>query len=332
MEEGSTLAYKRGASEPFLQRANKRTVPWTQRTSRSSTLTTKPLIEAMAASNVPTDILPCVIIAKLETGETVEMASAAKCSLSQGPTIMRPVIMLKLLNPRIVHRYPPETTFDDMEPLEDREGEPLAVEEKDALREEWMRDDEPGPSNRKRGREPDYEADDEESDARSHPHVKKSKRYVIVSESEEETEEPEDDKKKDPDYIPRKKDDEDEDYDDLFKDEGYPFKKLQRAYDEQLRRERENLSRQLTEDKEESIGSNLKKEEEPQEDEGRPFKKINEDWSEIPGMVEEGWYEPRGEDSLRYHYNEEQVEYILRRRGEKPKLKKEVIDLTGDSD
>lgn len=38
-----------------------------------------------------------------------------------------------------------------------------------------MRDDELGPPNQKRPRESDYEADDEDSDARLHPNVKKSK-------------------------------------------------------------------------------------------------------------------------------------------------------------
>ena len=47
---------------------------------------------------------------------------------------------------------------------------------------EKMRDDEPGPSNQKCPRESDYEVDDEDSDARSHPNLKKPKQYVIISE------------------------------------------------------------------------------------------------------------------------------------------------------
>ena len=43
-----------------------------------------------------------------------------------------------------------------------------------------MRDEEPGPFNRKRPRKPDYKAGNEDSDARSHPNMKKSKRYVIM--------------------------------------------------------------------------------------------------------------------------------------------------------
>ena len=43
-----------------------------------------------------------------------------------------------------------------------------------------IRDDKLGRSNRKRSREPDYDADDKDSDARSHPNLKKSKRYVAV--------------------------------------------------------------------------------------------------------------------------------------------------------
>ena len=46
------------------------------------------------------------------------------------------------------------------------------------------------------------------------------------------------------------------------------------------------------------------------------------------------WTSHRGPDSLRYHYPEETVQYILKRRAEKraKALEKEVIDLTGDSD
>ena len=76
---------------------------------------------------------------------------------------------------------------------------------------------------------------------------------------------------------------------------------------------------------EESVGSNTK--DEPLK---APFKEVNED----DGFVEEDWYEPRGPESLPYHYSEEDVQYILKRRAEKraAAMEKEVIDLTGDSD
>ena len=41
---------------------------------------------------------------------------------------------------------------------------------------------------------------DEESDARSHPNLKKPKRYMIISEEEDESGEPEEDKDWDTDY------------------------------------------------------------------------------------------------------------------------------------
>ena len=77
--------------------------------------------------------------------------------------------------------------------------------------------------------------------------------------------------------------------------------------------------------KEESIGSN--DENEPLK---APFKEVNKD----DGFVEDDWYEPRGPDSLPYHYSEKDIQFILRRRAEKRVSvgEKEVIDLTGDSD
>ena len=77
--------------------------------------------------------------------------------------------------------------------------------------------------------------------------------------------------------------------------------------------------------KEESTGSNA--EENPLK---QPFKEVNED----DGFVEDDWYELRGTDNLRYHYLEDDVQYILRKRAEKHAVaaKKEAIDLTGDSD
>ena len=65
-----------------------------------------------------------------------------------------------------------------------------------------MGDDEPGPSNPKWPRELCYQADDDNSNARLHPNLKKPKRYIIVLDEEEERGEPEDDKNWDPDYNP----------------------------------------------------------------------------------------------------------------------------------
>ena len=61
-----------------------------------------------------------------------------------------------------------------------------------------------------------------------------------------------------------------------------------------------------------------------------PFKEVNKD----DGFVEDDWYEPRGPDSLLYHYSEKDVRCILKRRVEKCAAaeEREVIDLTGDSD
>lgn len=53
------------------------------------------------------------------------------------------------------------------------------------------------------------------------------------------------------------------------------------------------------------------------EDERYPLKKISEDVNKSDGYMEEDWYEPRGTNSLRYHYSEEDVYYILKRGSKK---------------
>ena len=166
-----------------------------------------------------------------------------------------------------------------------------------------MRDDVSGPPNRKRQRESDYEVDDKDSDARSHPNRKKPKRYVIMSDEEEELSQPEDDPSRDPDYNP-------------FFDEP--------LFGDLKRRTHEEATSGPKMKEEESTGSNSK-----QKLLKAPFKEINED----DRFVEDDWYKPRGPDSLRYHYAKEDVQYIFRRREEKQAaaVEKEVIDLTGDS-
>ena len=266
-----------------------------------------PSTTEMPATEIPQEALPCLILAKTESGATVEVASAAICSFAKQPGLLKPVLLLKLLRPKIVERYPDGPEFDSMGPLEDREGEPFIIRGKGQVPEK-MRDDEPGPSNRKRPREPDYDADDEDSDARSHPNLKKTRCYVIVSDEEEEPDTPEDDKTKDPDYNPFFKDD-----DDLF--QGPRGKREEAAENPEMT-------------KEESVGSNA--EEKPPKPIRQPFKDIHGD----DGFVEDDWYEPRGPESLPYHYSEKDVQYILKRRAEKRAAaeEKEVIDLTGDSD
>ena len=189
-----------------------------------------------------------------------------------------------------------------MKSLEDREGKPFIIQGKGQVPGK-MRDDEPGLSNWKRPREPDYDADDEDSDTRSYPNVKKPRHYIIVLDKEEEPDEPEDDRQRDPDYNP------------FF---GEPL------FGDLKRRTHKEAARDPRVKREESTGSN---------DEEKPlkasFKEVNED----DGFVEDDWYEPRGPDSLRYHYSEKDVQYILKRRAEKVvAAEKKVIDLTGDSD
>ena len=261
----------------------------------------------MPATEIPQEALPCLILAKTEAGETVEVASVAMCSFTKQPGMVKPILLLRLLRLKIVERYPDGPEFDYIKPLEDREGEPFIIRGEGQVPGK-MRDEEPGPSNRKRPREPDYDADDEDSDARSHPNLKKARRYIVVSDEEEEPDTPKDDKTRDPDYNP------------FFKDDGDLFR------DPRRRREETAENPEMT--KEESVGSNA--EEKPPEPIRQPFKDIHGD----DGFVEDDWYEPRGPESLPYHYSEKDVRYILKRRAEKRAAaeEKEVIDLTGDSD
>ena len=57
---------------------------------------------------------------------------------------MKPILMLRLLRPKIVERYLDGAEFYYIEPLEDREGEPFIIQRK-IERPGKMRDDEPGP-------------------------------------------------------------------------------------------------------------------------------------------------------------------------------------------
>ena len=211
----------------------------------------------MAATDIPQKSFPCIIFAKMDSGESVEVATAARCSFVQHPGLVKPVLMLRLLRPKIVERYPTSPEFEDLMPLSDHEGEPFIIKEKVQMQEK-MRDDEPRALNRKRQWNNGYEADDEDSDVRPHPNLKKTRRYVIILDEEEEPGTPEDDKTRDPDYNPFFKDD-----DDLFR---YPKKKQEEAAKDPRVR------------KEESTGSN--DEDKPLK---APFKEVNED----DGFVED---------------------------------------------
>lgn len=70
------------------------------------------------------------------------------------------------------------------------------------INEEKMMDKKLGPLDLKRSRKANYNVDDEDSDVRSQPNLKKSRRYIIVLDSESVLGEREDDKDKDPNYVP----------------------------------------------------------------------------------------------------------------------------------
>lgn len=82
-----------------------------------------PSTDKMPAIDIPQETLPCLILIKTENGRTVEVASAVMCSVTKQPGFVKLILMLRLLWPRIVERYPDGLEFDDVEPLKDREGE-----------------------------------------------------------------------------------------------------------------------------------------------------------------------------------------------------------------
>ena len=82
-----------------------------------------------------------------------------------------------------MEKYPVGLEFDNIEPLEDYEGEPHHKVKGEVV--EKMVDDELDSSNQKCPRESDYEVDDEDSEARSHPTLKMPKQYIIISKEED---------------------------------------------------------------------------------------------------------------------------------------------------
>lgn len=55
-----------------------------------------------------------------------------KCALALHPNVAKPVIMIKLLRPNVVHRYPPKDTFEEINPFKVKEGESLMLMERKA--------------------------------------------------------------------------------------------------------------------------------------------------------------------------------------------------------
>ena len=102
IKEGCKLAYIRGASEPFLQKQIGAQNYGQMGPTVHVPLIINLLISVMATHNAPLDVHLSVILAKLETSEMVEVPSVAKWSLTQHLTILKPIIMMKLLRPSVV--------------------------------------------------------------------------------------------------------------------------------------------------------------------------------------------------------------------------------------
>ena len=140
---GDTFSNKKGASEPFLQRANEHSTLWTNKTNFFDALMVIYSTNKMPATDIPQGALPCFILDKTETRETMEMAGAAICSFTKQLGFVKPILLLRLPRLKILERYLDRPEFDHMKPLEDREGEPFIIQG----RGEMMRDDELGLSN-----------------------------------------------------------------------------------------------------------------------------------------------------------------------------------------
>lgn len=88
----------------------------------------------MEATDIPQEALPFLILAKMESSETMEMASAAMCLFTQQPGLVKLFLLLRLLQLKIVEKYPMGLEFGDVEPLEDHEGEPFITRGKSELK------------------------------------------------------------------------------------------------------------------------------------------------------------------------------------------------------
>lgn len=191
----------------------------------------------MATPIISLEVLPYIFLAKLETMETVEIVSLVGYALIRHLDITRLIIMIKLPRPRITHRYPSEETFEDLEPLETKQGEPLEMEQEGKQKsrgEERPMEEAQEFSIRKRKWE-GYDADDENNEALSHYHIKGRKTYIIELSSEEKSDATKNDVAKDKNYRSVEEEDKKESIDlnrvpqkeeNPFEDEGYPFKRL----------------------------------------------------------------------------------------------------------
>ena len=86
-----------------------------------------PSTTEMPANEIPQEALPCLILTKTESSGMIEVASAAICSFTKRPGLVKQVLMLRLLHPKIVERYPDGPEFGYIEPLEDQEGERFII-------------------------------------------------------------------------------------------------------------------------------------------------------------------------------------------------------------
>ena len=100
---------------------------WTKGTNCFDDLMAIPSTTEMPATEIPPEALPCLILVKTESGAMVKVASVAICSFTKQLGLLKPVLLLKLLLPKIVERYLDGPEFDSMGPLEDREGEPFII-------------------------------------------------------------------------------------------------------------------------------------------------------------------------------------------------------------
>ena len=103
------------------------------------------LIKDMVAINVPLEALPYIILAMQEISGTMETATMVQCWTSQHLSLVKSVILIELLKPRIVECYLMGQHSITRSFLEDQKGGPFIAEGAGTSEDQKMMDNEPKP-------------------------------------------------------------------------------------------------------------------------------------------------------------------------------------------
>ena len=94
---------KKGGSKPF-QRTNEQSALNINGTNCFDALMVITSTDKMLVTKIPQEALPYLILAKREDIGTIEVVSAAMCSFTQQPKLLKPVLLLRLLQPKIMEK------------------------------------------------------------------------------------------------------------------------------------------------------------------------------------------------------------------------------------